>query len=887
VTDVTASALADALRDRYTLERELGRGGMATVYLAHDLRHDRDVALKVLRPDLAAVLGRERFLAEIRLTAKLDHPHILTLIDSGESNGLLWYVLPFIRGESLRQKLQREKQLSLDEALAIAKQIAGALEYAHQHGVIHRDLKPENILLHEGEAMLADFGIALAVKEAGGNRLTETGLSLGTPQYMSPEQATGNRQLDARSDVYSLGAVLYEMLAGEPPHTGVTAQAVIAKLMTERPTRLRTVRDAVPEAVDDAVARALAKVPADRFSTTAAFAHAISESLRSYKVPPLTIQRGPVSRLRRRGVVLIGVVLCIMLLLAGVAYYSRRTNYEGSSEPVMLAILPLKNMGAAADQYFADGLTEEITTRLASVGSIGVISRTSADRYRNSSKPLKTVGKELGANYVLEGSVRWERRANGQSRIRVTPQLIRVSDDRHLWADSYDADLSDVFQVQGSIAERVTRALNVALGEPQRRQLAARPTSNLSAYDAYLRGKALSPRDYDAGLDVITIALQRSVDQYREAIRLDSTFALAYAELGVALVMLTEFGGSATAAPAKEAIDQSLKLAPSLTDAHAALGRYHFVVDRDSISALRELQVAIAQRPNDADLLSTLAEVEWRTSGVTEQAVHHAEAAVRLDPQSPDKLSGLATLYLQAQRFDKAEPLYNRLIGLNPNSPGPYIGKAMIHLLRDGDTLGARLIIRSGAVRVDSMSLVTAAATNQSTWFALGLLDEPYQRALLALRPEAFGGDTAWFGLALGYTYRARGDSVRFHAYYDTAYAAADAQLRRRRINPLARSVQVWVLAGRGQRAEAYRAWAELRSSSGRQSQWVSREVEARLAVIAGDYDRALTLLAQGEWGPNLTIPWLCVDHFWDALRHDPRFYQLTKGECRAISQAR
>jgi serine/threonine-protein kinase len=280
VADLTVQ-LRVALRDRYKIERELGRGGMATVYLAHDLRHDRDVALKVLRPDLAAVLGRERFLAEIRLTAKLDHPHILTLIDSGESNGLLWYVVPFIRGESLRQKLQREKQLPLDETLAITRQVAGALEYAHQHGVIHRDLKPENILLHEGEAMLADFGIALAIKEAGGSRLTETGLSLGTPQYMSPEQATGNRQLDGRSDVYSLGAVVYEMLAGEPPHTGATAQAVVAKLMTERPTRLRTIRDALPEWIDDAVARALAKVPADRFPTATAFAMALATPARA------------------------------------------------------------------------------------------------------------------------------------------------------------------------------------------------------------------------------------------------------------------------------------------------------------------------------------------------------------------------------------------------------------------------------------------------------------------------------------------------------------------------------------------------------------------------------------------------------------------------------
>ncbi len=274
MTDAVAR-LKGALEGRYRLDRELGQGGMATVYLARDVKHDRDVALKVLRPELAALLGAQRFLAEIKITARLDHPHILTLIDSGESNGLLWYVLPFVHGESLRERLNREGQLPLEDALRITRQVAGALDHAHRHGVIHRDIKPENILFHEGEAMLADFGIALAVREAGGNRLTETGLSLGTPQYMSPEQATGSRQLDERSDVYSLGAVLYEMLAGEPPVTGSTSQAIIAKLLTEKPTRLRVVRDSVPESVDAAVAKALAKTAADRFHGMQDFMNAI------------------------------------------------------------------------------------------------------------------------------------------------------------------------------------------------------------------------------------------------------------------------------------------------------------------------------------------------------------------------------------------------------------------------------------------------------------------------------------------------------------------------------------------------------------------------------------------------------------------------------------
>ena len=269
------SGLEAILTDRYRVERQLGQGGMATVYLAHDLKLEREVALKVLRPELGAVLGTERFLAEVKITAKLDHPHILTLIDSGSAGGLLYYVLPYVRGESLRDLLNREQQLGVEQALTITKQVGSALDYAHRKGVVHRDIKPENILLQEGEAMLADFGIALAVQESAGSRLTETGLSLGTPHYMSPEQATGDRHVDARSDLYSLASVLYEMLVGEPPMTGKTVQAVIAKLLTEPAMHVRTVRPTVPEHVDSAVARALSKVPADRFGTVADFTRAL------------------------------------------------------------------------------------------------------------------------------------------------------------------------------------------------------------------------------------------------------------------------------------------------------------------------------------------------------------------------------------------------------------------------------------------------------------------------------------------------------------------------------------------------------------------------------------------------------------------------------------
>jgi len=313
--------LRTALSDRYEILSELGSGGMATVYLANDLKHSRKVALKVLRPELAAVIGADRFLAEIKTTAALQHPHILALFDSGQADGFLFYVMPLIEGESLRQRLDREHQLAVDDALRLTKEIASALDYAHRHGVIHRDIKPENILLHDGSALVADFGIALAVSHAGGNRMTETGLSLGTPGYMSPEQATGERTLDARSDVYSLGCLLYEMLAGEPPHTGASVQAVIAAVVTKEPTRLHDHRKTVPLNVEAAVHKALAKLPADRFTSAEQFATALSApvtaamSAQFMGLEPLP--KGPA----KRTVLALGAVVALLSIVAAWGWF--------------------------------------------------------------------------------------------------------------------------------------------------------------------------------------------------------------------------------------------------------------------------------------------------------------------------------------------------------------------------------------------------------------------------------------------------------------------------------------------------------------------------------------------------------------------------------------
>ncbi|MGH6952527.1 MAG: protein kinase domain-containing protein, partial [Vitreimonas sp.] len=339
--------------DRYRVERELGRGGMATVYLARDLRHDRRVALKVLKPELGAVLGVERFLSEIRVTANLQHPNLLPLFDSGETDGLLYYVMPLVEGESLRSRLEREKQLPVEEAVRIASAIANALDHAHAQGVIHRDLKPENILLQSGQPVVADFGIALAVSNAGGMRVTQTGLSLGTPQYMSPEQATGDRAIDGRSDIYSLAALTYEMLAGEPPHTGTTAQAIIARVLTEQPRSVRVARPSVPEHVDIAVTRALAKLPADRWASAAQFADALQGRLAVERSTMAALGAGrPARRARFKDPVVVGALL---LALLGTAYgaRARRTPSEGSDSAIRFELTFPEGEGLATASQLA------------------------------------------------------------------------------------------------------------------------------------------------------------------------------------------------------------------------------------------------------------------------------------------------------------------------------------------------------------------------------------------------------------------------------------------------------------------------------------------------------------------------------------------------------
>ena len=661
----TARLIA-ALASRYTIERELGAGGMATVHLARDLKHDRNVALKVLRPNIAAVLGAERFLQEIHISAGLDHPHILTLIDSGESDGFVWYVLPYVRGESLRDKLTREKQLSIEEVVRIATQVASALDYAHHHGVIHRDIKPENILLHEGEAVVADFGIALAVREAGGPRLTETGLSLGTPQYMSPEQAAGRRELDARSDLYSLAAVVYEMLAGEPPHTGPTAQAVIAKLLTERPTRIRTVRDTVPEGMDTAVANALAKVPADRFGGAAEFAAALA-------LPG----PAPTAGWRRRRVAVAASLVGAVALAAIAAMWhpwQRAARASASvADVASVAVLPFENLtGNPTDLYLSDGMTEEVIGQLAQVAGLKVISRTSTEALKGAHLTLRQIADTLGVRHILEGSVR-----HAGNRIRVAVDLIDATTDTHVWASRYDRDLTDLFAVQDEIARHVADSLVSAVGiRPALSRLSR--TEHPAAYEAYLIGRSLMYRRTREGLN-------GAREQFERAIAQDSAYAPAYAGLASVYQLwvvyaytgmdLYEADGRAVAMA-----NRAIALAPDLAEGYAARGRAMMGAWAPARGIGADFERALELRPNSPDVHQWYAGYLAR-EGRYDEGLAEAGRAVVLDPVAPGVRVAFAQAGLAGRRYDVAQREAARTLALEPSLVAARMYQALGDLL--------------------------------------------------------------------------------------------------------------------------------------------------------------------------------------------------------------
>ena len=650
------ASFASALADRYAVERELGRGGMATVYLAEDKKHGRKVAIKVLRPGLAASLGAERFLQEIGIAARLSHPHIVPLIDSGEANGMLYYVQPFIPGGSLRERLDVERQLGIKETLRIAQEVGAGLDYAHRNRFVHRDVKPENVLFADGHALLADFGVAQVYSVSGTEGITEAGIAIGTPEYMSPEQASGEPHLSNASDIYSLACVVYEMLAGTPPVRGSGSRATIAKQVTDVPRPLRALRPDAPAHVERTLARALAKDPGERFPTVAEFVAALQREQPSAGA--------------------IGSVI-------------------GRS----IAVLPFVNASPDREnEYLSDGITDELINALAKVEGLRVASRTSVFALKGKPQDVRAIGALLGAAWVLEGTLR-----RAGERLRITAQLSSTEDGQLLWSERYDRTLADVFAIQEEIARTIVDTLRVTSFADFAAPSPKRYTESIAAYGLYLRGRfAWNTRTQEG--------ITEAIRYFEQAIAEDPRYAPAYTGLADSYALQLDYRSVPVAegfALAKQYARKALELDETVAEAHASLAWSVFIYDWDWEAAGQEFRRAVELDPRYATAHQWYA-FWFAALGRLEEALVEAHTALELDPASVSIRRTVGWLCYYARRYDQARYHLARAIAMNPMAAETYRILGLVFAYQ-GDWAEAERVLREGMTLPGAATYTTAA----------------------------------------------------------------------------------------------------------------------------------------------------------------------------------
>ena len=653
--------------DRYAIDRELGRGGMATVYLAQDRKHGRQVAVKVLRPEYSASLGVERFAREISIAARLSHPHIVPLLDSGEIAGMLYYVASYVPGGSLRDWLLRDKRLPLKDALRIAAEICSALDYAHRNGFVHRDVKPENILFADGLAVLADFGIARACEGAGGANLTEVGVAVGTPEYMSPEQASGEPNVGARSDIYSLACVLYETLVGEPPLRGDGVRETMAKQVTEIPRSLRARRPDVPPAVEHAISRALSKNPADRYPDAAEFATALLTDA-----------------------------------LTG--------QYASAEIARSVAVLPFVNASSDPEnEYLSDGITDELIDALAKIAGLRVSSRTSAFAFKGKAQDVRSIGALLGAALVLEGTVR-----KSGDRLRITAQLSSAADGRLVWSQRYDRKLDDVFTIQDEIARTIVNTLRATSFADLSDPVAKRHTDSTKAHGLYLMGRYSWNKRTQQGV-------AEGIGFFEQAIAEDPSYALAYTGLSDSYALQVDY----RSVPVTEGFERAkayarkaLELDESLAEAHTSLAWSLFIYDWDWVHAEREFRRAIALNPRYASARQWYAFL-LISQARAEEALAEGRISIELDAASVSVRRSVGWLEFYARRYANARRHLAHAIAMNPTAAESYrlLG---LTLAQQGEMAEAERVLReatelpgAGAYTAAALGFVLARAGNR------------------------------------------------------------------------------------------------------------------------------------------------------------------------------
>ncbi|PWB70342.1 MAG: hypothetical protein C3F15_13925 [Holophagae bacterium] len=870
----------------YQIVAPIGAGGMGEVWRARDARLGRDVAIKVLPAQFADHPDRlRRFEQEARAVAALSHPNILAVFDVGTHEAIPYLVTELLEGESLRDRL-KAGGLTVRKAVEIAVQIVHGLAAAHGKGIVHRDLKPENLFVTtDGQVKILDFGLAkLTEARLGGDlereaetlvKSTEFGVVVGTVGYMSPEQVRG-MPCDHRADIFALGCVLYEMLAGRRAFAGPTPADTMSAILTKDPPAIAGPDRDVPAGLQGIVGRCLEKRPEDRFSS----AHDLALALQASS--GMSAATAPGKRWR-----MVGLVLAAIATLAVAAVLVLKVAAPGREAQVTrlpkIVVLPFENLGSPEDAYFAAGMAEEITSRLANVQGLGVISRTTAVEYDRRGKTVKQIGGDLGVDYVLEGSVRWDHGAGRESRVRITPQLIRVADDTHVWTDRYDRVLADVFAIQSEVAESAVAAMGVRLLPQEKTALTEISTNDLEAYDLYLRGrnaeKEVAYREN----------IQEALELFQAAVDRDPGFAQALA--GVAENHMTMYWlrldrSQDRLLKAKAAAERAVELRPDLAESHVALGWYFYQGLLDYPRALDEFTAALKIQPSSSDAHFGVSSVR-RRQGRWEQAAEAQRKALELDPKNAQYLYSGGSTFVLARRYAEADRALGLAIAVSPKSGDIYGEKALLQLQWHGDVEAAQAIVDE-AGRVPGLH-----EGGHLAWLVLriALARRDYSEAvrqLEALRPPV---DSQWgywpASLFRGEYVMLAGELDLAHQSFEAARLELEQKVAQDAADARYHSSLGIAYAGLGRRVEAVREarlGCELMPAS--QDAWRAlRRIEdlALVYTMVGETGEAIAQLEKLLQGSGETTPHLLrLDPRWDPLRSDPRFQALlTKYEVR------
>ena len=868
---------------RYEIIEELGKGGMGRVYRVFDKKIEEEVALKFINPEIASdKMTIERFSNELKIARRIAHRNVCKLYDLGKEEGSHYITMEYVRGESLKSMIGMMGQLSAGMVVVLAKQVCEGLAEVHRLGVVHRDLKPSNIIIDkEGNVRIMDFGIARSLKAKG---LTAAGVMIGTPEYISPEQIEG-KEVDKHSDIYSLGVILYEMVTGRLPFEGETSLSIALKHKAEIPPDPKQFNAQIPEDLSRVILKCMEKNKEKRYQD----AEALLSDLNKIEEEISTVERdiprikpafpkGIKAAFKKRLMWIVALFAVVIVAGSAFLYFSRERPALSSSEIKMLVVLPFENLGPPEDEYFAAGLTEEITNRLSALHGLGVISRTSARQYRGTNKTTRQIGEELGIDYVLSGTVRWDRGPDKKGRVRITPQLAGISEDTHLWSESYDRVLEDIFSVQSEIAEQVAQQLDLNVLEPERRALNANPTENIEAYDYYLQGREHEDRGW-AYTD--TREFEIAVEMFENAIELDPGFALAYARMSYIHSRTYFFGVDRTEerlARSKAAVDKALELQPDFPDAQRMLGFYHYWGLSDYDRAAEIFEAVQKARPNfNPELLGYI----QRRQGKWQQCLDTLEKAFRISPRDTEIIYELGGASVSMHRFEQAEEWFNRVLSLNPDYLPAQLGKVGISILSEGNTEKARTLLET----------LPRHRLTDYMWYTLGMLEHNYEEVLdrlAALPYNSFEEQHFYFQKNLAYAsvYYARKDVLLMKTHAESARIILEKAVRERDEDQRFHAALGLAYAYQGRKEEAIQEGnraAELHPVSKDAAQGPIYLLNlAKIYTIVGENEKAIDQLeyllsiphAEYLW-QLISVPQLRLDPQWDSLREHPRFKPL------------